>query len=49
MSKIKPFLDKYWKGINYPSENNEWKKFQKNNPQKYLKKYTACLNFKKNP
>ena len=32
ITKIKPFIDKYnWKGINYPSEKNDWKKFEKKN------------------
>ena len=30
---IKLFINKYnWKGINYPSKIDEWKKFEKNNP-----------------
>ena len=30
--KIKPFINKYnWEGINYPSEKDDWKKFEKNN------------------
>ena len=30
--KIKPFINKYnWQGINFPSEKNDWKKFEKNN------------------
>ena len=32
MTKIKPFIDKYnSEGINYPSEKDGWRKFQKNN------------------
>ena len=32
ITKIKPFIDKYnWEGINYPSEKDNWKKFEKNN------------------
>ena len=32
MTKIKYFIDKYnCKGINYPSEKGDWKKFEKNN------------------
>ena len=28
----KPFIDKYnWEGINYPSEKEDWKNFEKNN------------------
>ena len=30
--KIKPFINKYtWKGINFPSEKDGWKKVEKNN------------------
>ena len=30
--KIKPFINKYnWKGITFPSEKDDWKKFEKNN------------------
>ena len=30
--KIKPFINKCnWKGINFPSEKDDWKKFEKNN------------------
>ena len=32
IAKIKPFKNKYnWEGIKYPSEKNDWKKFEKNN------------------
>ena len=32
ITKIQSFISKYnWEGINYPSENNDWKKFDKNN------------------
>ena len=32
ITKIKPFINKYnWEGINFPSERNDWKKFEKNN------------------
>ena len=32
ISKMKPFINKYnWKGINYPSGKDDWKKFEKNN------------------
>ena len=32
IAKIKPFVNKYnWKGINFPSEKDDWKKFEKNN------------------
>ena len=31
-SKIQPFISKYiCERVNYPSENNDWKKFEKNN------------------
>ena len=30
--KIKPFIDKHnWERMNYPSEKDDWKKFEKNN------------------
>ena len=30
ITKIKPFINKYnWEGINYPSEKDDWKKFEK--------------------
>ena len=30
--KVKPFIDEHnWKGINQPSENNNWKEFWENN------------------
>ena len=29
--KIKPFINKYnWQGINFPSQKEDWKTFQKN-------------------
>ena len=32
ISTIKPFIDKYnWEGINYTSEKDDWKMFEKNN------------------
>ena len=32
ITKIKPFINRYsWEGINYPSEKNDWKRFEKNN------------------
>ena len=32
MTKIKPFINKYnWEGINFPSEKDDWKKFEENN------------------
>ena len=36
--KIKPFINKYdWKVTNYPSEIDDWKKFEKNNREIALK------------
>ena len=33
MTKIKSFIDKYkWEEIYHPSEKDDWKKFEKNNP-----------------
>ena len=33
ISKIKPYVDKYnWAGINFPTPRNQWKKFEKQNP-----------------
>ena len=30
--KIKAFIDNYnWEGVNYPSEKDDWKRFDKNN------------------
>ena len=52
ITKIKPFIDKYnWEGINYPSEKDDWKKFEKNNLTitrnvLYVKKNNSCLCFK---
>ena len=32
ITKIKPFINKYkWKGINFSSKKDDWKKFEKNN------------------
>ena len=32
ITKTKPFISKYnWEGINFPSEKDDWKKFEKNN------------------
>ena len=32
VSNITPFINKYiWKGINFPSKIDDWKKFEKNN------------------
>ena len=34
MTKIKPFINRYyWEGINFPSEKDDFKKFQKANPR----------------
>ena len=31
LTKIKALLNKYnWEGINYPPENDDWRKFEKN-------------------
>ena len=33
ISNTKPFINKCeWKGINYPSNRDDWKTFEKNNP-----------------
>ena len=32
ITKIKPFINKYnWEGMDFPSEKDDWKKFEKNN------------------
>ena len=32
ISKLKPYINKYnWKGIDFPAEPKEWKKFERNN------------------
>ena len=32
ITKIKPLINKYdWEGINFPSEIDDWKEFEKNN------------------
>ena len=32
ISNLKPFIDQYdWKGINFPSHKEDWKKFELNN------------------
>ena len=32
ITKVKPFINKYnWEGINFPSEKDDWKNFEKNN------------------
>ena len=36
--EIRPFIAEYnWEGTNYPSERNDWKKFDKNNQPIALK------------
>ena len=38
ITKVKTFINKYkWEGINFPSEKDDWKKFEKN-------KVTIALN-----
>ena len=33
ISKMRPFIDRYdWSGIKFPTSNNQWKKFEKQNP-----------------
>ena len=54
ITKIKPFTNKYnWEGINFLSEKNDWKKFEKNNVTIALnvlcmkkEKNISCLCFK---
>ena len=42
VSNIKPFINKYnWKRINYPSKIDDWKMFEKNNPNIAHYKYFA--------
>ena len=56
ISKIKPLINKYnWKGINYPSGKDDWKKFEESNVTVtfnvfYVKKneYISYLHFKAN-
>ena len=37
MITIKPFINKYkWEGINFPSEKDDWKTFEKNRVTIYL-------------
>ena len=43
-TKNKPFINKYnWEGINHPSENDNWKKFEK---YKYYDCFLEYINFK---
>ena len=42
VSNIKPFINKYnWKRINYPSKIDDWKMFEKSNPNIAHYKYFA--------
>ena len=44
ISKIIPFINKYnWKGIEFPAEPKDWKKFEQNNKTVALKIYYICL------
>ena len=55
MTKLKPFINKYkQEGIGFPSREEEWKKFEKNNVTIALnvshtrkRKNVSCLCFKK--
>ena len=57
ITKVKPFINKYkWEGINFPSENNDWEKFEKNNQAIALivlyakkEKNISCICFKTYP
>ena len=48
VSNIKPFINSYnWKGINYPSNLDNWKTFEKNYPTialniSYIKEKQIC-------
>ena len=51
ITKLKSFMKKKqnWKGINYPLEKDDWKKFEKNNLKIALKrkrKNKSCLCLK---
>ena len=42
ISKLKPYINKYnWKGIKFPAEPEEWKKFERNNKAIALIIYTT--------
>ena len=48
ITKIKPFISKYnWKGIHFPSEKDDWKKFENNNVTMFCmlkkKKYVLLM------
>ena len=51
VSTIKPFINKYnWKGINYPSKQDYWKTFEKNNRiialnSLYIKEKETCATY----
>ena len=46
--KIKPFIDQYnWKEISFPSNKNDWKKFESNNNQLLLISYMCLTILKK--
>ena len=47
ISKIKPFIIQYnWKGIDFPSHQKDWKKFEKNNTAIALNILFASCNTK---
>ena len=54
ITKIKPFINKYnWEVVNFPSDKDDWKKFEKNNQTVALyilyakkRKNISCLCFK---
>ena len=50
ITKTKPFINKYnLEGINFPSEESDWKKIEKNNVTTALNVYwknISCLSFK---
>ena len=47
ITKIKPIVYKYtWEGINYPSEKDDWKKFEKNNATIALSVFFVCYKIK---
>ena len=34
MSKLKPYINQYnWKGIKFPSDKEDWKKFEENSKE----------------
>ena len=43
ITKIKPFINKYnWEGTNYPSDKDNWKKFEK---RKHFAKKEKNISF----